>query len=82
MNKDIFGLDDNLLRYYIDIIFSCYISPTSDLFAKYKKEDLFYDAGYSGYIVGDHLIVTVSSISKDGNKFIKNVQKDIKKIKR
>ena len=34
----------------------------------------------SGYIVGDHLIVTVSSISKDGNKFIKNVQKDIKKI--
>lgn len=81
IKKDIFNIEDNLLRYYIDIIFSCYISTTSDLYAKYKKEDLFYDGGYSGYIVDDFLIINVSGICKDGNKFIKEVLKDIKKIK-
>ena len=32
-----------------------YVEGLSNVFAKYKKEDLFYDAGYSGYIVGDHV---------------------------
>ncbi len=81
IKKDILGIDDdNLIRYYLDIIFSCYISPTSLLFEKYKNNDLFYGGGYSVSIVDDYLIITVSAACKDADLFTKNVLKDIKSL--
>ncbi len=81
IKKDIFNIDDdNLIRYYLDIIFSIYVSPTSLLFEEYKKKDLFYDGGYSIYIFGDYLIIEVDASCINADLFIENVLKDINNI--
>lgn len=80
-NKDILGIsDDNLIRYYLDIIFSCYISPTSKIFEKYKNEELFYDGGYGVTLVEDKIVIIVSAACINADRFIKEVLKDIKKL--
>ena len=82
IKKDLLGInDDNILRYYLDIILSCYISPTSKLFEKYKMNELFFGGGYNVSIVDDYLVLCVTAECKDADKFIKQVLKDIKNIK-
>ena len=82
IKKDILGIDDdNLIRYYLDIIFSCYISPTSELFEKYKMNELFYSGGYSVSLVEDYVVISVIANCKNANVFCDEVLKDIQKLK-
>ncbi len=81
IKKDIFNIDDdNLIRYYLDIIFSCYISPSSLLFEKYKMKELFYGGGYNISIVDDYIVISLFFNCKNADKLYKNILKDIKKL--
>ena len=81
IKKDILGIDDdNLIRYYLDIIFSCYISPSSLLFEKYKMKELFYGGGYNISIVDDYIVISLFFNCKDADLLYKNILKDIKKL--
>ena len=72
--------DNNILRFYIGIVLSTNMSPTSKLFEKYKKEDIVSSMGYNVYIIDDYVVIVLNGLCIDGDKFIKNIQKDIKKL--
>ncbi len=82
MSKDKFNIsDDNILKYYFDIILSCYLDSTGELFEKYKKNNLFIEFNYGINVVDDYINVIVSATAEDGKKYIDNILKDIKNLK-
>ncbi len=82
INKKIFGIkDDCILSDYIGIILSNNFSTTSSLFEKYKLKNIIINMGYSCNIIDDYLIITINATTKNPNLFIKNIKRDIKKLK-
>lgn len=82
MKKNIFGIkDDNILKDYLGIIFSNNFSATSELFERYKDNDIILGMSYGINIVDDHLIIVINALTNDGNKFIESIKEDIKKLK-
>ena len=72
--------DDNILRGYLGIIMSTNLSATSELFEKYKKEGIATSLGHKVYIVDDYVVIIVYRLCVEGERIIKNIKKDIKKM--
>ncbi len=82
MKKNIFGIkDDNILKDYLGLILSNNFSATSELFERYKDNDIIIGMSYGVNIIDDYLIINVNALTNDGNKFIENIKEDIKKLK-
>ena len=82
MKKNIFNIkDDNILKDYLGIILSNNFSATSELFERYKDNEIIIGMSYGVNIIDDYLIINVNALTNDGNKFIENIKKDIKKLK-
>ena len=82
MKKNIFNIkDDNILKDYLGIILSNNFSATSELFERYKDNEIIIGMNYGVNIIDDYLIINVNALTNDGNKFIENIKKDIKKLK-
>lgn len=82
MKKKIFGIkDDNILKDYLGLILSNNFSATSELFERYKDNDIVIGMSYGVSIIDDYLIININALTNDGNKFIENIKEDIKKLK-
>lgn len=82
MKKNIFGIkDDNVLKDYLGLILSNNFSATSELFERYKDNDIVIGMSYGVNVIDDYLIINVNALTNDGNKFIDNIKEDIKKLK-
>ena len=82
MKKNIFGIkDDNILKDYLGIILSNNFSATSELFERYKDNEIVIGMNYGVNVIDDFLIININALTNDGNKFIENIEKDIKKLK-
>ncbi len=82
MKKNIFGIkDDNILKDYLGLILSNNFSATSELFERYKDNDIVIGMSYGVSIIDDYLIININALTNDGNKFIENIKEDIKKLK-
>ena len=82
MKKNIFGIkDDNILKDYLGLILSNNFSATSELFERYKDNDIVIGMSYGVNVIDDYLIINVNALTNDGNKFIDNIKEDIKKLK-
>lgn len=82
MKKNIFGVkDDTLLKDYLGICLSSNISPSSPLYEKYKDEDIMIGMSFNLSTIDDYLVITINALTNDGNKFISNIEKDIKNLK-
>ena len=82
MKKNIFGIkDDNILKDYLGLILSNNFSTTSELFERYKDNDIVIGMSYGVNIIDDYLIININALTNDGNRFIDNIKEDIKKLK-
>ena len=81
MNKKIFNMKDDILKDYIGLILSSNLGTTSKLFEKYKLNNIIIGMNSGLTIIDDYLIVTVDAITDNPDLFIKNIKKDIKKLK-
>lgn len=82
MKKNIFGIkDDNILKNYLGLILSNNFSATSELFERYKDNDIVIGMSYGVNIIDDYLIININALTNDGNRFIDNIKEDIKKLK-
>ena len=82
MKKNIFGIkDDNILKDYLGLILSNNFSATSELFERYKDNDMVIGMSYGVNIIDDYLIININALTNDGNRFIDNIKEDIKKLK-
>lgn len=82
MDKRIFGIkDDNILKDYLIAILSSNFSPSSKLYEKYRLKELMLSISYNVYTIDDILIISLTSITKNPDEFIKNIKKDIRKLK-
>lgn len=72
--------NDNLLRYYINIILSNNFSATSKLYEQYKNEEIIINMGSNVNIIDDYVIIGVSALTKDANIFIDRIKEDILNI--
>ena len=82
INKKIFNIkDDDILRSYIGIILSNNLSSSSNLYEKYKLNEIALDIGYLINIMDDYLVISINGITKNPDLFIKSINKDIKKLK-
>ena len=81
MDKRIFNIEESILRDYLGIILSNNFSQSSKLYEKYKLKGIALSLSSGINIVDDYLIITISAVSKNPDLFIKNIKKDIKKLK-
>ena len=81
MNKKIFNMKDDILKDYIGLILSNNLGTSSKLFEKYKLDNIIIAMSNGVSIIDDYLIVTVDAITDNPDLFIKNIKKDIKKLK-
>ena len=82
MKKNIFGIkDDNILKDYLGLILSNNFSATSELFERYKDNDIVIGMSYGVNIIDDYLIININALTNDGNRFIDNIKEDIMKLK-
>lgn len=82
IKKNIFGIkDDNILKDYLGLILSNNFSATSELFERYKDNDIVIGMSYGVNIIDDYLIININALTNDGNRFIDNIKEDIKKLK-
>ena len=82
MDKKIFNIkDDEVLKDYISVILSTNFSSTSKLYEKYKINNIIISMNYSVTIVDDFIVVCISAITNNSEEFIKQIKKDIKKLK-
>ena len=56
-------------------------SATSELFEKYKNENIVISIGSGINIIDDYVIIGISAFTNDGNLFIERIKKDINKLK-
>ena len=81
INKKLFNINnDNILRYYLNIILSCNFSASSKLFEKYKNENIVTNMSTGVNIIDDYVVLMISATCDDANKFIENISKDVKKL--
>ena len=81
INKKNFNFENDLfLRYYISIILSSNFSASSPLYEQYKNEGLVITMSSGVNIIDDYVVIIVSATCKDGDKFIKRIESDIKKL--
>lgn len=73
--------NDTFLKYYINIILSCNFSSTAQLYEKYKNAGIIYSMSTTTSVIDDYVVVFISANCKDGDTFIENIKKDIKKLK-
>ena len=82
MKKNIFGIkDDGILKDYLGLILSNNFSATSELFERYKDNEIIIGMSYSINVIDDYIIININALTNDGNKFIENIKEDIKKLK-
>ena len=81
IDKSLFGIkDDTILKYYIGLILSTNLSVTSELFERYKNNGIVISMSYGVNVIDDYVIISVSALCKDEQKFIENIEKDIKTL--
>lgn len=77
-----FNIEDNtLLRLYLNIILSNNFSATSELFEKYKNENIVISMSGGINIIDDYVVLCCSAFTNDGNLFIERIKKDVNKLK-
>ena len=77
-----FNIEDNtLLRLYLNIILYNNFSATSELFEKYKNENIVISMSGGINIIDDYVIIGISAFTNDGNLFIERIKKDVNKLK-
>ena len=82
MDKRIFGIkDDNILKDYIVLLLSNNFSTSSKLFEEYKLKELMLGISYNVNTIDDILTIKISVDTKKPDEFIKNIKKDIRKLK-
>ena len=82
MKKNIFVIkDDGILKDYLGLILSNNFSATSELFERYKDNEIIIGMSYSINVIDDYIIININALTNDGNKFIENIKEDIKKLK-
>lgn len=82
MKKNIFGIkDDGILKDYLGLILSNNFSATSELFERYKDNEIIIGMSYSINVIDDYIIININALTNDENKFIENIKEDIKKLK-
>ena len=76
-----FGIkDETILKYYVGLILSTNLSVTSKLFETYKNNGIVISMSFGVNVIDDYLIISVSALCKDEQKFIENIEKDIKTL--
>lgn len=81
IDKSLFGIkDETILKYYVGLILSTNLSVTSKLFEKYKNNGIVISMSFGVNVIDDYLIISVSALCKDEQKFIENIEKDIKTL--
>lgn len=81
IDKSLFGIkDDTILKYYIGLILSTNLSVTSKLFEKYKNNGIVISMTYGVNVIDDYVIISISALCKDEQKFLENIEKDIKTL--
>lgn len=79
--KKVFGIkNDTLLKSYLNIILSSNFSSTSELYEKYKNENLFYSLSYGLSVIDNYVVLIINAVCKDGKLFIERIKDDIKKM--
>lgn len=82
MKKKTFGIkDDNILKDYLGIILSSNLSASSEIFERYKNNDIVYGMNYGVTTIDDYLILNINALTNDSNKFLENISQDIKNLK-
>ena len=72
--------NDTFLKYYLSIILSCNFSSSSRLFEYYKNNNIIINMSSSINVIDEYVIITISALCNDSNKFIGRLKQDIKKI--
>ncbi len=82
IKKSVFNIkNDDILRYYIEIILSNNFSASSKLYERYKLKDIMIGMGYGINIIDDYVVIIFNAASRNPDLFIKNIKKDILKLK-
>ena len=69
------------MRLYLNIILSNNFSATSELFEKYKNENIVISMSGGINIIDDYVVLCCSAFTNDGNLFIERIKKDVNKLK-
>ena len=81
MKKTLFNIkDDDKLKGYLNMILSTNFSSTSKLYEKYKIENIVIYMTYNTMIVDDYIVIYITAITNNPDKFIDCIKKDIRKI--
>ena len=72
--------NDTFLKYYLNMILSCNFDSTSELFEKYKEQNIVYNMSTGVSIVDDYVVVIINATCEDANIFLENISKDIKRL--
>ena len=81
MDKNVFNMDDDLLKDYVGLILSSNLSTSSKLFEKYKLNDIIIGMNNGVSTIDEYLIISIDAITNNPDLFIKSIKKDIKKLK-
>ena len=81
INRKAFSVKNKrLLSAYLNIILGTNFSATSPLYEKYKNENIVTSLNRSMSIIDNHIVIIIEAFTKDGDRFIKELEKDIKKL--
>ncbi len=81
INRKAFSVKNKrLLSAYLNIILGANFSATSPLYEKYKNENIVTSLNRSMSIIDNHIVIIIEAFTKDGDRFIKELEKDIKKL--
>ncbi len=81
INRKRFNIKDKkALSAYLNIILGSNFSPTSPLYERYKNENIVTSLNHSVNIIDNHVVIIIEAFTKDGDLFIKELEKDIKKL--
>ena len=81
INKKIFGIkNDTLLLYYLQLILNSNFTATSLLYEKYKNDNIMINMSSNVSFIDDYAVLCINAFTNDGNKFIENIEKDVKKL--
>ena len=81
INKNNFNIKNEiLLRHYLAIVFCSNFSSTSLLYERYKNDGIIINMSSEINIIDDYVVLIVNAFTKDGNKFIDNIKKDINNL--
>lgn len=81
IKKNKFNIKNNdELKSYINIILNSNFDVSSDLYEKYKTNNIILDMQARSYIFDDYVVVIISASTKQPDKFIEIINEDLKEL--